>query len=108
MGKMTRRERIESKLMAAFEPTVLEVINESHMHNVPKGAETHFRVVVVSRVFEAEPTAVARHRLVYGALAEETSSGLHALTMTVRTPAEWDRSPLPLASPPCLGGSRSG
>jgi stress-induced morphogen len=30
----------------------LEIINESHMHNVPKEAETHFKIVVVSPQFE--------------------------------------------------------
>lgn len=29
----------------------LDVINESYMHNVPKGAETHFKVVVVTDKF---------------------------------------------------------
>ena len=27
------------------------MINESYMHNVPKGSETHFKVVVVSPEF---------------------------------------------------------
>ena len=30
---------------------VHQVINESYMHNVPKGSETHFKVVVVSPEF---------------------------------------------------------
>ena len=30
---------------------VRQVINESYMHNVPKGSETHFKVVVVSPEF---------------------------------------------------------
>ena len=29
---------------ATFEPIHLEVINESHMHSVPKNSETHFKV----------------------------------------------------------------
>lgn len=36
--------RIRDKLQRAFEPAHLDVLNESYMHNVPKGAETHFKV----------------------------------------------------------------
>lgn len=43
---------IRSKLQKAFEPVHMEVLNESYMHNVPKGSETHFKVVVVSDKFE--------------------------------------------------------
>jgi BolA protein len=42
---------IERKLREAFEPTHLEVVNESYKHCVPKDAETHFKVVVVSEKF---------------------------------------------------------
>lgn len=38
-----------------------EVINESHMHSVPKGAETHFKVVVVSDQFDGL-SLLQRHR----------------------------------------------
>lgn len=44
-------EAITSKL----DPIHLEVVNESYMHNVPKGAETHFKVLVVSEKFESLP-----------------------------------------------------
>ncbi len=43
---------IEAALRAKLAPTHLEVINESHMHSVPKGSETHFKVVVISPGFE--------------------------------------------------------
>lgn len=43
---------IRKKLQTALEATYLDVINESYMHNVPKGAETHFKVVVVSDKFD--------------------------------------------------------
>lgn len=35
--------RIREKLTLAFSPQHLDVLNESYMHNVPKGAETHFK-----------------------------------------------------------------
>jgi stress-induced morphogen len=43
---------IYKKLSDLTNPNHLEVINESYMHNVPKGSETHFKVVVVSKTFE--------------------------------------------------------
>lgn len=36
--------RIREKLQAAFSPDHLDVLNESYMHSVPKGSETHFKV----------------------------------------------------------------
>ena len=51
---------IEAKLRDAFAPAHLEVVNESHMHSVPKGSETHFKVVVVSDRFEGL-SPVKRH-----------------------------------------------
>uniref|UniRef100_T1JF53 Uncharacterized protein n=1 Tax=Strigamia maritima TaxID=126957 RepID=T1JF53_STRMM len=46
---------ISNKLLKEFNPAHLEVLNESYMHNVPKGAETHFKVIVVSEKFENLP-----------------------------------------------------
>ncbi len=50
-------------------------------------AETHFNVEVVSEAFEGLGP-VARHRLVYAALSDEFSQGLHALALKTHTPAE--------------------
>lgn len=46
---------IRSKLLSTLDAKHLDVINESYMHNVPKGAETHFKVVVVSDKFDGLP-----------------------------------------------------
>ena len=35
---------IRDKLTASLQPQLLQVINESHMHAVPKNSETHFKV----------------------------------------------------------------
>ena len=85
---------------------MLEIINESSMHSVPPGSETHFKVVVVSPSFEGKPL-IERHRAVYAALGEQLRGGVHALTITSRTPAEWSASSAVAPSPPCLGGSKS-
>lgn len=44
-------QSIRNKLFSLLNTTHLDVINESYMHNVPKGSETHFKVVVVSDKF---------------------------------------------------------
>jgi stress-induced morphogen len=97
---------MEKALRSRLAPSILEVINESSMHNVPAGAESHFKVVVVSSAFGGQ-SLVARHRMVYEALGTELRQGLHALTITSRTPEEWQQANAVDASPPCLGGAHS-
>ena len=101
------QNNIERKLEDRFSPIVLEVTNESSKHSVPAGSETHFKVVVVSDAFEGK-ALVERHRLVYETLGDELRSGVHALTITSRTPAEWQKNGVAPTSPPCLGGSKAG
>lgn len=101
---MTVATRIEDALTKTFVPVHLVVTNESDGHNVPRGSETHFRVLVVAETF-AGVSAVQRHRLVFDALRAELESGLHALAVTARTPAEWQANGHVLPSPPCAGGS---
>jgi stress-induced morphogen len=105
---VTTQQTIEDKLRAALSPSHLEVINESHMHSVAPGSETHFKVVVVSDRF-AGLSAVARHKLVYATLDAELKRdrGVHALAITSRTPAEWASAPVAHVSPNCHGGSKA-
>ena len=105
---MRVRDAIVARLRDSFAPTHLEVENESHNHSVPAGSETHFRVVLASAEFDGKH-AVARHRLVYGVLAQELNSGVHALALHTFTPVEWAaREQAAPASPPCMGGSKQG
>ena len=105
---MTMQARIEDKLGGALSPAHLEVINESHMHSVPPGSETHFKVLVVSPAFAGLPL-VQRHRRVNEALREELRGGVHALSIRALTPEEWGAEGAPgFVSPPCLGGSKAG
>lgn len=53
-------DSIHNKLQEKLGPSHLEIINESFMHNVPKGAETHFKVVVVSEKFSGLPLIKVR------------------------------------------------
>jgi BolA protein len=85
---------IRDKLAAAFAPTELLVVNDSHRHAghafSPGTGESHFSVVVVSPAF-AGKSRLERHRLVNAALAEELQGGVHALAITALTPEERQR-----------------
>jgi len=104
---MSVQESVEALLRGTLTPDHLEVVNESHMHSVAVGSETHFKVVIVSPAFEGVP-AVKRHQLVYGALGDmmtrkPSQGGIHALAITSRTPAEWASRPEANVSPLCAG-----
>ncbi|XP_071793724.1 DNA-binding transcriptional regulator BolA-like [Asterias amurensis] len=94
---------IRKKLTDSFQPSHLDVINESFMHNVPRGSETHFKVVVVSNRFEQE-SLLKRHRLINEVLQEELQGSVHALSIQAKTPLQWSQNASPTQSPPCLGG----
>jgi BolA protein len=105
---MSTQDTIYAKLEQELTPLHLEVIDESHMHNVPAGSESHFKVVVVSERFEGEKL-LARHRMVNRTLSAELQGGVHALALHTMTPEEWfaKGGDVP-ASPECMGGSKAG
>jgi BolA protein len=84
-------QAIRRKLTEALAPTALDIEDESHRHAGHAGArasgESHFNVRVVSAAF-AGKSRVERQRMVYGALAEELASDIHALALTTLTPEE--------------------
>ncbi|KAM8920689.1 bolA-like protein 1 [Pelodytes ibericus] len=96
---------IRSKLAQSLGPSHLEVINESHMHAVPKGSETHFKVLVVSETFSGK-SLIQRHRLVNELLKEELAGPVHALSIQAKTPQQWEENPTVGKSPACMGGSK--
>lgn len=104
---MKVQSSIEAKLQQEFRPSHLEVINESNMHNVPPGSESHFKVVVVSECFEGK-RKVPRHQSIYKVLAQELDGLIHALAMHTYTPEEWAAEGQSPNSPECLGGSKAG
>jgi len=101
-----RREIIEQRLAETLTPVHLEVNDESHRHSVPTGAESHFNLLVVTKAFEGS-SRVDRHRQVHELLSDQFAGGLHALTLTLLTPGEYERRAAAIPSPPCLGGSKA-
>jgi len=101
---MTIQANIESKITDTLQPEYLEVANESHMHNVPAGSESHFKVTVVTSEFDGK-MLVARHRILNQLLKEELEGPVHALSLNTLTPQEWqEKNGEVRKSPPCLGG----
>jgi BolA protein len=93
-------------LFALLKPLVLEIENESSAHNVPDGSETHFKILAVSDVFLCL-NRIKRHQLIYERLSDELQNGLHALSLHLYTPDEWQkRTNIIPDSPVCHGGSK--
>ena len=100
---MAVQVRIEKLLTDAFQPSFLQVENESYLHHVPKGSETHFKVVLVSEQFVNVPP-VKRHQQVYRVMAQELQKAIHALALHTFTHSEWERQAgKVIASPKCRG-----
>ena len=80
-------------------PSVLNIINESFMHNVPTGSESHFKLIVVSDVFK-DLTNVKRHQLIYRTL-NEIMDEIHALSIHAFDEKEYNANPVVIDSPNC-------
>ena len=94
---------IEQKLQAGLAVAHMDIENESHMHSGP-ATDSHFKLTLVSDDFTGK-RLVQRHQLIYGLLADELQSPVHALAMHLYTAEEWQKraAPAPL-SPNCRGG----
>ena len=102
---MSTQATVEQKIIQKLHPLHVEVVNESHMHNVPEGAESHFKVTVVSDRFEGQGL-VARHRIINEVLAQELKDSIHALALHTMTPDEWfEAGGTAPDSPLCRGGA---
>jgi BolA family transcriptional regulator, general stress-responsive regulator len=75
---------LERKLLAAFQPSVLNVIDESNQHAGHSGShpegESHFRVTIMADAFKGK-SRVACHRMVNEVLAQELKTRVHALAI---------------------------
>ncbi|MSO73442.1 MAG: BolA family transcriptional regulator [Rhodospirillaceae bacterium] len=86
-------DRIRAKVTAAFQPTRMEIGDESSLHhghtgaNPDGGGETHFNVAIESAAF-AGKSRVERQRLVHAVLAVELKERVHALSLKLSAPGE--------------------
>lgn len=90
MSNEQRIDAINRRLASALETQQIEITDDSASHAGHEGAKSgggHFDVVIVSEQFR-DLAKVARHRLVYAALADMMQSDIHALSITALSPDE--------------------
>jgi BolA protein len=82
---MTVKDDIEDRLTAAFHPSVLEVVNESHKHAGHAGDDgsgaSHFHITIRAEAFR-DMSRVARHRAVQKALGD-LNQRIHAIALDI-------------------------
>jgi BolA family transcriptional regulator, general stress-responsive regulator len=86
-----RAALIEARLSAALAPVAsIQITDDSAQHAGHAGASAggHFSFTIVAAAF-AGKARVARHRMVYDALADAMQRGIHALAITAYTPEEF-------------------
>ncbi|HEU0187261.1 MAG TPA: BolA family protein [Gallionellaceae bacterium] len=92
---MSRLEKMRT-LLAALQPTQMEIIDESHRHAGHAGARAgggHYVLNIVSAQFAGKNT-LARQRMIYSALGELMQHNeIHALTIQALTPEEAQARP---------------
>lgn len=86
-------DRMRAKLTEAFQPSRLEIDDDSSRHrghagaHPDGGAETHFNVAIESAAF-AGKSRLERQRLVHAVLAAELKERVHALSLKLSVPGE--------------------
>ncbi|SUO93417.1 BolA family protein [Suttonella ornithocola] len=84
-----RAREIEYRLQEAFQPTYLEIQDDSaqHIGHASAGGAGHFSVKIISSSFEGL-SRLARHRAVFAAVESLLGTEVHALSVIARTPEE--------------------
>ena len=91
--------KIKAIINANLSPSVLNIINESTMHNVPANSESHFKIIIVSDIFK-DVASVNRHKIIYKTLGS-VMDDIHALSIYAFDINEFDTNPMVLDSPNC-------
>ena len=91
--------QIINTLSSSMNLSSLKIINESFMHNVPKGSESHFKIVVVTNDFN-NLSIIKRHQLIYKTL-DNLMNKIHALSIHAFNEEEFKLNPVILDSPEC-------
>lgn len=77
---------IQDALNAAFSPTTLAVVNESHLHAGHAGddgsGESHWRVEIAAPELDGK-SRIAKHRAVHAALGDSIMGRIHALSLHI-------------------------
>jgi len=83
---MSVSEQIRTRLQNAFDPSALDVVDDSEQHRghagFREGGESHFNVMIRARAFE-KLSRLKRHRAVHSALGPELVGRIHALSLDI-------------------------
>jgi len=85
----TDHKALLQERLQALSPTLLEIVDESHLHAGhagSRGGASHFRVHIWCDAFAGLGT-VARHRLVYDRVNDLMPFPIHALAIVAREPS---------------------
>ncbi len=83
-----RLELIRGQLESKLSPSVLEVVDESHLHVGHAGSREgkgHFKVTIIAEKFRGL-NPIKQHKLIYAVLAEFMKNDIHALSIDARVP----------------------
>jgi len=78
-------DTIKERLNEALNPSLLELVDESHKHRGHAGAKSgggHYLLTISSDKFEGK-TLVEKHQMIYDALGELMGTEIHALSIKI-------------------------
>ncbi len=88
-------ELISEIITAKLESVLVEIQDQSDRHKNHSGRKQapidsgHYDLLVVSPKFE-NLSLIQCHRLIYGALAEQMETKIHALSIRAYSPKQWE------------------
>jgi BolA protein len=94
-------DELKSRLQGRFPADRIDLTDDSHLHAGHAGSSGgagHYSVTIVSARFDGL-TRLARHRLVYDAVAEWMPHRVHALVIAAHAPGEAAVLSLPSTDP---------
>lgn len=80
-----RCDLIRHKLTTAFQPAMLNVLDQSHLHighAGNTGKKGHFAIEIKATIFDNK-TRLEAHRAIYEALGEMMINDIHALSIKI-------------------------
>jgi BolA protein len=94
-GNLPRTVDLIRERLAILSPRTLDIHDDSHAHAGHAGAREsgggHFQVMLVSNRFEGK-NQIARHRMIYQAVADLMPDKIHALAIKAYTSSEFEES----------------
>lgn len=86
MNNLSKLKIIETRLRTAFDPTYLEVIDESDQHighSGHQGGGRHFAIIISAQVLN-QLKPIAAHRQIYALFTDLIPNEIHALRIIIK------------------------